>query len=173
MLPVHQNQRLNGNSIQYFFFISLLKFCSKFRFKDGVEFEPLSSPSKYNVEYQRNGLIRFEIKNVEQKDLGEYRCHAMNIHGYDNSIASLKFECKPSSLMSSLLIEENHRQFKQMIPELQPLTYTLTLLCMLASLLVIFNLRWSPDFPCDTALDRVQEFIFQCISDSCNNQKSK
>ena len=144
-----------------------------FRFKDGAEFEPLSSPSKYSVEYQKNGLIRFEIRCVEQTDLGEYRCHTMNIHGYDNSIATLKFECKPSSLMSSLLVEANQRTIKQFIPELNALTFTTSLIGILVLLLVVLNLRLSSDFPCDRALDSVQEFIFQCISDSCNNKKSK
>ncbi|XP_054168063.1 obscurin-like [Oppia nitens] len=61
-------------------------------FKDGTEFDPLTKVSKYSVEYLRNGLIRFEIRSVEASDLGEYRCHAMNVHGYDNSMAQLKFE---------------------------------------------------------------------------------
>ncbi|CAG2158572.1 unnamed protein product [Oppiella nova] len=136
-------------------------------FKNGVEFDPLSSTSKYNVEYLRNGLIRFEIYSVEASDLGEYRCHAMNTHGYDNSIAHLKFECKPC-LMPSLLLEANQRAIAQLIPELQPFHYALSALCLFVSLIMFMKACGPPELPCDTSLDSISEFIFKCISESCN-----
>ena len=46
------------------------------------------------MEQQDNGMIRFEVRNVTEADLGKYRCHASNIYGYDNSIAQLNFESK-------------------------------------------------------------------------------
>ena len=138
---------------------------------NGVEFEPLSSKSKYTLEYQSNGLIRFEIHQVEQKDLGEYRCHAMNVHGYDNSLATLKFECKPPSLMSTLLVEAKQRAYKQLIkliPELDPIAYAIAFVGLLLALLILFSIRWTPEFRCDRALESFREYIFRCTSDSCD-----
>lgn len=62
------------------------------RFKNGDEIS--IDNRKYFVEYQDNGMIKFEVRDVCDGDLGKYRCHASNIYGYDNSIAQLNFESK-------------------------------------------------------------------------------
>lgn len=39
-------------------------------------------------------MLTFEVRNVNENDLGKYRCHAWNQYGEDNSIGRLNFESK-------------------------------------------------------------------------------
>ncbi len=113
-------------------------------------------------------MIRFEIRNVEESDLGEYRCHATNNHGYDNSIAKLTFECKRPYLESSAFYEANYRAFMHLDPVFKSLTFAFSAMCLFVSLFIMMNACGSPQFPCDTSLDSVREFIFTCMTDNCN-----
>lgn len=136
------------------------------RFKNGVEFEPFVP--KYNVEYHKNGMVRFEIRNVDASDLGEYRCHATNIHGYDNSTAKLSFECKKSFMVSSIFQETHYRTMLRLDPTIRPITFAISAIGVLVSIMLMMNACGSPEFQCDNNLDSIREFIFQCMSSQCN-----
>ncbi|XP_075678853.1 obscurin isoform X3 [Dermatophagoides pteronyssinus] len=59
-------------------------------FKDDKEIE--IDGRKYSFESNPNGMITFEIHNIDDKDIGRYRCMASNKFGCDNSVGQLNFE---------------------------------------------------------------------------------
>lgn len=141
------------------------------------------------MELKDNGMIRFEVRNVTQDDLGSYRCHASNIYGYDNSIAQLNLESKRTSAAFSGLgavcfvaktATKSVHSILARASSSGQFTSSLTAVCLVESLIlpmitlallgafaVFFSVNnlfgdSSYSFPCDDNLQRITEYIFKC-----------
>jgi len=156
------------------------RICDRFRFKDGEELKIDSE--KFFVEYKDNGMIRFEVRNVTNADLGKYRCHATNIYGYDNSIAQLNLESK-SLLNTAVCTLLNTLCFATTKSIYMTLSSGRTLVELMRSsvdsslencviIVVLFFgallalrslLSDSEPFPCDDSrLRHITEYVFKC-----------
>ena len=142
------------------------------------------------VDYKENGMIRFEVRNVTEADLGKYRCSASNILGYDNSIAQLNLESKRTNAVLSFCLNtlcfatksifNSTNMLVTRLPTSSKLvqsvtsgrsvelsiTYLSTWVMLAAFCLYVCIGSLLSDhstiFPCDDSLKSITEYVFKC-----------
>lgn len=73
-------------------------------FKDGID---ITNKTRYNFEYDEDGIISMYIENVLQSDGGFYRCRAENSQGVATTAAYLHIIRKYFSYICYLLYSRN------------------------------------------------------------------